>query len=156
MRPAYDVATVILAAGSGRRMGTSVNKVLLPIAGRHVLARTVDQFELHRSIGRIVIVAADHELEQVRQIIDATGAAKVTDIVAGGPTRHASEWNGILALAPAIESGTVGIVLVHDGARPSDAVRDHGDTAAVVERETDISRTGGTYSAVEVQYRLAE
>jgi 2-C-methyl-D-erythritol 4-phosphate cytidylyltransferase len=99
-------------------MGTSVNKVLLPIAGRTVLARTLDRFELHPSVGRIVVVAAEHELELVSEIIDASGAAKVTGIVAGGPTRHASEWNGLLALAPAIESGTIGVVLMHDGARP--------------------------------------
>jgi len=107
-----DIAAVILAAGSGVRMGASVNKVMLLLAGRPVLAWTLDRFESHPSIGRILVVAAAPELEQVRRMVDAA------DVVPGGATRHASEWNGIRALAPDIESGSIRIVLVHDAARP--------------------------------------
>jgi 2-C-methyl-D-erythritol 4-phosphate cytidylyltransferase len=99
-------------------MGASVNKVLLPLAGLPVLALTLDRFESHTSVGRIVVVAAADELEAVRRIISGLDAAKVAAVVPGGATRHASEWNGLRALAPDIESCVVRIVLVHDAARP--------------------------------------
>ena len=118
MPPASDVAAVILAAGSGRRMGAPVNKVLLPLAGRPVLARTIDRFESHPSVAGIVIVAAAEDIDLVRRLIDVPEVLKVTAVVAGGPTRHVSEWNGLRAIASDIESGAVRIVLVHDAARP--------------------------------------
>ncbi len=98
-------------------MGGPINKVLLSLAGRPVLARTLDRFESHPSVGRIVVVAAADELELVRRMVGAQDAAKVAAVVPGGATRHASEWNGLRALVSDIESSAVRIVLVHD-ARP--------------------------------------
>jgi 2-C-methyl-D-erythritol 4-phosphate cytidylyltransferase len=99
-------------------MGGTVNKVLLPLAGRPVLAWTLDRFEAHPSVGRIVVVAAAEELEPVRGIVSGPDFAKVAAVIRGGATRHASEWNGLRALEHHIESGVVRIVLVHDAARP--------------------------------------
>ena len=39
-------------------------------------------------------------------------------IVTGGDSRHGSEWAALQALAPAIESGEVDVVVIHDAARP--------------------------------------
>lgn len=136
LRPGGDVAAVVLAAGSGRRMGASINKALLPLAGRPVLARTLDRFESHPSVGRIVVVAAAEELEPVRRIVSGPDAAKVTAVIPGGATRHASEWNGLRALAPDIEFGVVRIVLVHDAARPF-------VTAGEIDRVIAAARAGG-------------
>jgi 2-C-methyl-D-erythritol 4-phosphate cytidylyltransferase len=117
-------------------MGASINKVLLPLAGRPVLARTLDRFASHPSVRWIVVVAAAEELEPVRRIVSVPDGTKVAAVVQGGATRHASEWNGLRALAPDIESGVVRIVLVHDAARPF-------VTAGEIDRVIAGARAGG-------------
>lgn len=114
-----DVAAIVLAAGAGRRMGAGTNKVLLPLRGRPILARTLDAFESHPSVDRVVLVGAERELEQLRhEVVAPFGFRKVTGLVAGGETRHESERNGLEALAGDIAVGGVRIALVHDAARP--------------------------------------
>jgi len=39
-------------------------------------------------------------------------------VVEGGASRHASEWNALVALRPEIEDGSIDVVAIHDGARP--------------------------------------
>lgn len=104
------VAAVILAAGAGRRMGADRNKVLLPLGGRAILARTLDVFARHPAIGPVVLVGDRAELAPI--------AGPEAWVVAGGSSRHGSERNGVLALSGLIEAGEVGTVLVHDAARP--------------------------------------
>lgn len=99
-------------------MGAGVNKVLLPLAGRPILARTLEVFEAHAGVGRVVLVVAGGELEQCQALIDAHGLRKVSEVVAGGRTRHESEYRGLCALEGEISGGTVRVVMVHDGARP--------------------------------------
>jgi 2-C-methyl-D-erythritol 4-phosphate cytidylyltransferase len=113
------VAAVVVAAGSGRRMGGGRNKIFLPLMGRPILARTLELFQADPEVQVVVLVAASGELEECRaEILEPYGLTKVTDLVAGGRTRHHSEHNGIQALAGRIESGEVEVVLVHDGVRP--------------------------------------
>lgn len=110
---------VVVAAGAGRRMGAPVNKVFLPVAGRSILARTLDVFEAHPDVGAVVLVAAPAEADQVREEVVAPGGfRKVAAIVPGGATRQESEYLGVEAIAPAVESGAVDVVMVHDAVRP--------------------------------------
>jgi 2-C-methyl-D-erythritol 4-phosphate cytidylyltransferase len=51
-------------------------------------------------------------------VISETGLSKLIAVVAGGDSRHQSEWHGLEALASEIESGEIEIVAIHDGARP--------------------------------------
>jgi 2-C-methyl-D-erythritol 4-phosphate cytidylyltransferase len=114
-----QVAAVVVAAGSGRRMGAGRNKIFLPVMGRPILARTLELFQAEPEVQVVVLVAAPAELEECRAgILEPFGLTKVTGLVPGGRTRHRSEHNGIEALAPRIESGEVEVVLVHDGVRP--------------------------------------
>lgn len=114
-----DVAAIVLAAGSGTRLGAGINKVLLPLHGRPMLARTLDAFESHPAVDRVVLVGAERELPRLnREVVAAFGLRKPTALVAGGQTRHESERNGLEALAVEIGAGAVRIVLVHDAARP--------------------------------------
>jgi 2-C-methyl-D-erythritol 4-phosphate cytidylyltransferase len=113
------VAAVVVAAGSGRRMGGGRNKIFLPLMGRPILARTLELFQAEPEVQVVVLVAASGELEECRaEVLEPYGLAKVADLVPGGRTRHRSEHNGIEALARRIESGEVEVVLVHDGVRP--------------------------------------
>ncbi|MGH7903352.1 MAG: 2-C-methyl-D-erythritol 4-phosphate cytidylyltransferase [Candidatus Dormibacteraceae bacterium] len=114
-----DVAAVVLAAGVGSRMGASVNKVFLLVGGIPILARALEPFESNPQIAEVVLVAAADELAECRhRVLEPFGFKKVREVVIGGATRHESEFNGLRALEPRIESGAITIALVHDAVRP--------------------------------------
>ncbi|HET6279141.1 MAG TPA: 2-C-methyl-D-erythritol 4-phosphate cytidylyltransferase [Candidatus Polarisedimenticolia bacterium] len=101
-------AAIIVAAGRGRRMDSLLPKVLLPLAGRTVLAWSVGAFLHHPGIDRVIIAVAD-EAAARRALADDAGRVR---LVAGGERRQDSVLNGLDA------AGDVDIVLVHDAARP--------------------------------------
>jgi len=114
-----DVAAVVVAAGSGRRMGAPRNKLFLPVGGKPILAWSLELFQSLPEVRTVVLVAAPSELEECRtEIVQPYGLTKVGKLVPGGRTRHESERFGIEALAAEIEAGDLEVVLVHDGARP--------------------------------------
>jgi 2-C-methyl-D-erythritol 4-phosphate cytidylyltransferase len=117
--PGGKVAAVVVAAGSGRRMGAARNKIFLPVMERPILAWTLDLFQLEPEVQTVVLVAAPSELEECRaEIVQRYGLTKVAKLVPGGRTRHESERSGIEAVADEIEAGDVEVVLVHDAVRP--------------------------------------
>lgn len=113
-----SVAVVIVAAGGGRRMGAAVNKVFLPLDGIPILARTITAFEIMPVITQIVLVAAQVDRHRCTTLVRDGGYGKVTRIVTGGDSRHASESNGLQALAGDVAEGRVDTILVHDAVRP--------------------------------------
>lgn len=107
------VAVVIAAAGRGRRVGAPVNKLLLPLAGRPVLAHTLAACEAAPSVDEVVLVAAREDLDACRRLLAAERFPKVTALVSGGPERQDSVACGLAVLGDDVD-----IVVVHDGARP--------------------------------------
>ena len=111
-------AVVIVAAGSGTRVGAGVNKVLLPLGDRPVLAWSVRDALAAEDVRRIVLVVRPEDRGAVAHALAPhLGEAEVV-LVDGGATRHASEWAALRYLAPAIEAGEIDLVAIHDGARP--------------------------------------
>ncbi|WP_428503944.1 IspD/TarI family cytidylyltransferase [Pseudonocardia sp.] len=114
-------AAVVLAGGSGTRVGADRNKVLLPVAGRPVLARSLATFVRMPEIGPIVLVTRPQERAAARAMIEAdpdlAGAAELL-VVDGGASRQESELSGLRALSGRVAAGLIDAVLVHDGARP--------------------------------------
>jgi 2-C-methyl-D-erythritol 4-phosphate cytidylyltransferase len=154
--PAAGIAVaVVLCAGQGRRMGAAGNKVFLPLAGAPLLVHTLAAFECAATVNEVVLVAHPAEVAYVRaEIVGCHPLAKVTDVIAGGATRHQSEEHALAALRPRIEAGAVGIVLVHDGVRP--CVRpDDIDTLVRVARAYDGALLGTPVGAGEVIARIA-
>ena len=118
-----SVAVVILAAGSGSRVGADVNKVLLDLDGRPVLAHSVATALGLPGVDPVVIVCRPGEEDAVTEAVGPHQGARDLLLVPGGATRHASEQAALDVLAPRIESGEIDVVVVHDGARalaPSD------------------------------------
>lgn len=112
-----SAAVVILAAGSGSRVGASMNKVLLPLGDVPVLVWSVRD-ALALGVRRVVLVVRPSEREAVAAAVTPhLGEAEVT-MVDGGSTRHGSEWAAISILAGVIESGDIDVVAIHDAARP--------------------------------------
>jgi 2-C-methyl-D-erythritol 4-phosphate cytidylyltransferase len=111
-------AFVVLAGGSGSRVGAGINKVYLPLAGRRVISWSFVWARQVPEIGRFVLVvrAADVELARDTMARELPGLA--VDVVEGGATRHDSEQAALEHLSSAIARGEVQVVAVHDGARP--------------------------------------
>lgn len=135
-------AVVIVAAGSGSRVGAAVNKILLPLGDRPVLAWSVRDALAASDVRRIVLVIRPEDRSAVADALAPhLGDAEVV-LVDGGATRHASEWAALRHLEPAIEAGEVDLVAIHDAARPLAgtalfeatlaAAREHGGAIPVV------------------------
>ena len=111
-------AVVILAAGTGSRVGAGSNKVLLPLGDRPVLAWSVRDATGLDDVRRVLVVARRGELDDVAAALQPHLDDVEVGLVEGGATRHASEWAALSALRPAIAAGEVDVVAIHDGARP--------------------------------------
>ena len=116
-------AGIVLAAGSGTRVGNSRNKVYLPLAGRRIVTWSLEVFRKIPGIGRLVLVVRDDDRDLAAEVLDRELPGVPVDVVTGGETRHESEYRALLHLADEIRGGAIDVVLVHDAARPLAPVR---------------------------------
>ena len=103
---------LIAAAGSGRRMGAEGNKLLLPVAGRPVLAWTLEAALACPAIRWIGIVGQPVDAEAIAAIVAGARPDRPVEWILGGETRQDSVRCGLAALPPDADG-----VLIHDGAR---------------------------------------
>lgn len=109
-------AGVVLGGGAGHRVGAGTNKVYLPLAGRPVITWSLLAFAATPGVGRLILVIRPEDRSAAER---ATGDVPVpVELVEGGVARHDSEHRALRHLEPAIRSGRVGVVAIHDGARP--------------------------------------
>lgn len=99
---------IILAGGSGSRMGADCNKVLLRLRGEPVLVRAARAFA--PLMDGLIVVARREDREAITAALQEAGIDAT--VVEGGETRQGSVWNGLCALPEGCRR-----VLVHDGAR---------------------------------------
>ncbi len=103
------VYALIVAAGSGSRMGGDVPKQFRMIGGKSVLAHAIDAMTSHPRVTGVRMVVASGQQEVARLAI---GDRDVGEMIAGGAERADSVAKGLAALPED------SIVLVHDAARP--------------------------------------
>lgn len=105
------VAAIVVAAGSGERLGAGVPKALVEIGGQVLMRYSIERFAQHERVRDIVLVLPPGD----------TGWWALTTVVVGGATRQESVAAGLRMVAPDVD-----FVLVHDAARPfvPDAVVD--------------------------------
>ena len=132
--PGPCVVGVVLAAGLGTRVGADGNKAYLPLAGRSMVTWSLGAVTQLPQIARAVLVYRRGERDLARQTLKSELPAARVELVEGGDSRHASEFNVLRYLADDIESGAVDVVLIHDAARPL-AGRDVFVTALEIARE---------------------
>lgn len=125
---------VVLAAGLGTRVGAEGNKAYLPLAGRSMVAWSLNALTEVPEISRSVLVYRHGERDLARNTVAAELPGATVELVEGGDSRHASEFNVLRYLAADIASGSVDVVLIHDAARPL-ADREAFVTALSVARE---------------------
>ncbi len=116
-------AVVVLAGGSGSRLGAqrdgvAVNKVYLPLSGRPVLAWSLQAADRAPGVRRLVLVVRPEDADAAATMLRDHPVQHRVEVVVGGSTRHGSEEAALAHLTPAIRSGEVDVVVIHDGARP--------------------------------------
>jgi 2-C-methyl-D-erythritol 4-phosphate cytidylyltransferase len=102
---------VIVAAGSGTRLGGDEPKALHTIGGRPLVVVAVERALGSPSIDGVVVVAPPGFEEQVREVLAPIAGSSV--VVTGGTTRQRSVTAGVNAV-----DAPTDVVVVHDAARP--------------------------------------
>lgn len=113
-----SAAGVVLASGSGTRVGASLNKVYLPLAGKRLVSWSLGAFARVPDIGVLVLVARPEDGDLVESVLDREVDGAEVEVVHGGRTRQESELCALRHLAGRIERAEVDTVLLHDAARP--------------------------------------
>ncbi|WP_309660636.1 bifunctional 2-C-methyl-D-erythritol 4-phosphate cytidylyltransferase/2-C-methyl-D-erythritol 2,4-cyclodiphosphate synthase [Sphingomonas sp.] len=137
-----SVTALIVAAGSGERMGSGVPKQYRLLGGKPVLRRAVEAFANHPCIDAVRVVISELHESQARQVLQGLD---VGQLVLGGKQRADSVRAGLAATASAN-------VLVHDAARPFcppqvidrllDALGSHDGAAPVLPIGDTLARAG--------------
>ncbi|WP_244857555.1 2-C-methyl-D-erythritol 4-phosphate cytidylyltransferase [Agromyces archimandritae] len=125
------LAVIVVAAGSGTRLGADAPKAFVDLSGRTMLERACASVAALAEPVELVVVAPEERLGEARAVAARAGTEGAV-VVAGAATRQGSVAAGLAAVAPGIET-----VLVHDAARAlaptalfarvAAAVREHGD-----------------------------
>ena len=103
---------LVAAAGSSSRMG-GVNKLLEPLDGVPVLARTLTALQLARQVDEIVVACREEDLLPISDLCHTYGITKCSKVIRGGESRVHSVLLAALEASP--ESR---LLAVQDGARP--------------------------------------
>lgn len=161
---------VLLAGGTGRRLGAAIPKQLLEVAGRPVVDRTIAAFDTSPDVDEIVVMMAPGYAREAEDIVAAGGYRKVSRILEGGASRTESTYRALTALSQpeagspqrrAAEQG----VLLHDAVRPlvdhriiGDCARalrtHHAVTAAVPSSDTLLDVEGESVADIPDRTRL--
>ncbi|MGH1562425.1 SDR family NAD(P)-dependent oxidoreductase [Mumia sp. DW29H23] len=104
---------VVLAGGTGTRVGLSIPKQLIKIAGKPIIEHTIATMQTSPLIDEILVLMAPGHLDPVRAIVKNGGYDKVTAILEGAETRNATTERALAALGD-----TECNVLLHDAVRP--------------------------------------
>ena len=107
------VYAVILASGSGERLGWHVPKQFMKIAGKTLLEHTTDVFEKSEYIDEVIIVTHPQHRNLTEEILLKNSYKKVSKILNGGKTRRASSTIGIKSI-----NDDNSIAFIHDAVMP--------------------------------------
>jgi 2-C-methyl-D-erythritol 4-phosphate cytidylyltransferase/2-C-methyl-D-erythritol 2,4-cyclodiphosphate synthase len=148
-----NVVALVVAAGSGLRLGGELPKQFLPLAGKPLLRHCLETFAAHPRIAGVKVVIND----SYRALYDsATTGLPLLSPALGGETRQASVHNGLESLA----GNPPDFVLIHDAARPFldaptidrtiDALQDHDGALVAVQVVDTLKRAEGKFSGETV------
>jgi 2-C-methyl-D-erythritol 4-phosphate cytidylyltransferase len=112
LTPNFKMHLLIPAAGMGKRMGSSRNKLLMTLLDRPLLAWTLLAAAEAKSIEWIGIIGQPEDRSDLETILGNISLTKPVQFIQGGSTRQESVYNGLQGLPDGAER-----VLIHDGAR---------------------------------------
>lgn len=105
---------VILAGGTGQRLGEQVPKQFIKVAGKKVIEHTISVFQQHPMIDDICVVCHADYISELDAIRLANNFTKLTKVIAGGTERYESS----LAAINAYENEEDANIIFHDSVRP--------------------------------------
>lgn len=112
---AAHVAVIVVAAGSGSRLGADAPKAFVPLGSGTVLETALRGIRAARMPAQLIVVAPADRLDAARgiaQLVYGDDASALVTVIAGGQERADSVVAGLGALGPAVDT-----VLIHDAAR---------------------------------------
>ena len=105
---------IVLAGGTGKRMGSSTSKQFLLLDNRPILVHTLQVFEECKPIDGVYLVVNHKDLPVIQEeVLEQYRFNKIMKLVIGGRLRQDSVRNGIEAIDESCD-----IVVIHDAARP--------------------------------------
>jgi 2-C-methyl-D-erythritol 4-phosphate cytidylyltransferase len=119
---------VVLAGGTGTRVGLSIPKQLIKIAGKPIIEHTLDALGSSPLIDEIIVLMAPGHLDAVRALVRSGAHPKVTQILEGAETRNATTQRALDALGDEECN-----VVFHDAVRPLVSQRIISDCIAALE-----------------------
>ncbi|RFP64827.1 2-C-methyl-D-erythritol 4-phosphate cytidylyltransferase [Hymenobacter lapidiphilus] len=163
--PATPRYAILVAGGSGTRMGADRPKQFLELAGEPVLLHTLRRFaDPALGVRELVVVLPAGQLETWRELCAQYNVHIPHALVVGGATRWASVWAGLAHLADRDN----GVVAVHDGVRPLtprtvieatyQAAYNHGAAVAAVVPKDSVRNLSqqGSYALNRARLRLVQ
>ncbi len=114
----HHVAAIIVAAGSGTRMGGEIPKQFIDIGGKPILQHTLEKFQTFDEINTLYVVLPAQFANFESTIRDEWHIKKLVKVIKGGAERHESVFAGISAVDKNAE-----IIMIHDGVRPFVSLR---------------------------------
>ncbi|GAB3260731.1 2-C-methyl-D-erythritol 4-phosphate cytidylyltransferase [Larkinella harenae] len=155
---------IIVAGGSGSRMGANQPKQFLPIGGLPILMHTVRQFQLYSPDLQIILTLPTQQIPVWQDLCRQYSFDEVVLVTPGGASRFQSVRNGLAQI-----QAEDGLVAVHDGVRPfvsPEIIRNSFDTAdrtgsavtcVALKDSARLVRPDGSNQAVDrTQYRLVQ
>lgn len=107
---------MIIAGGTGQRMGQDIPKQFLSVNDKPVIVYTLEAFQRHPNIDKIAVVCLDGWHDVLKAYAKQFGISKLEVVASGGETGQESIYKGLLSLKNIANYDD--IVLVHDAIRP--------------------------------------
>lgn len=107
---------LIIAGGTGSRMGQDIPKQFINVYDKPVIIYTLENFQKHPMIDEIYVVCIDGWHDILRAYSKQFNISKLKDIFSGGKSAQESIKNGIFNLKEKAKDEDV--IIIHDGVRP--------------------------------------
>ena len=107
---------LILAGGSGHRMGQEIPKQFLTVLDKPIIIYTLENFQNNEKIDSIVVVCIDGWHDVLSCFAKQFNITKLKQVVKGGGTAQESIRNGVEAIRALYPDDTT--IVIHDGIRP--------------------------------------
>lgn len=107
---------IVVAGGSGLRMGSDIPKQFLPVVGEPILMHTLKRFNEYDKDMNLVLVLPSIQIEYWKTLCDKYSFDLPHEIVVGGETRYHSVRNGLEYIKK--NKRDISLIAIHDGVRP--------------------------------------